>query len=81
VKLPRDLSGEELAGLLGRFGYVATRQTGSHIRLTSQRQGHPHNITVPAHKSIKSGTLASILRDVSSYLKMSKSDLQGELFS
>lgn len=35
MRLPRDLGGEELAALLGRYGYEATRQTGSHMRLTT----------------------------------------------
>ena len=35
MKLPRDMSGEELAQLLGRYGYKSTRQTGSHMRLTT----------------------------------------------
>ena len=35
MKLPRNLGGEELASLLGKYGYRIIRQTGSHIRLTS----------------------------------------------
>ena len=35
MRLPRDLSGEELAALLGSYGYEVTRQTGSHMRLTT----------------------------------------------
>ncbi len=34
MKLPRDISGIELAKALARVGYVTTRQTGSHVRLT-----------------------------------------------
>ena len=30
MKLPRDMGGEELVTLLGRYGYQVTRQTGSH---------------------------------------------------
>ena len=80
MKLPRDLSGETLAGLLGRYGYVCTRQSGSHMRLTSKVMGEPHNITIPAHKSLKSGTLSSLLREVAIYLQKSKQTLQDELF-
>jgi len=32
VRLPRGLGGEELAGLLGRYGYQVIRQAGSHLR-------------------------------------------------
>ena len=38
MRLPRDLSGEALADMLGRYGYEVTRQTGSHMRLTSTQQ-------------------------------------------
>lgn len=34
MKLPRDLSGADLAKALTRVGYRSTRQSGSHIRLT-----------------------------------------------
>lgn len=60
MKLPRDLSGEALARLLRRYGYEVTRQTGSHIRLTS-RVGEEHHLTIPAHESLRVGTLNAIL--------------------
>ncbi len=80
MKLPRDVSGEDLAALLGRYGYQVTRQTGSHIRLNSRLQGYDHSVTIPNHRSLKSGTLNSILRDVASYLEKNKQALQDELF-
>ena len=46
MKLPRDLSGQQLAKLLAKFGYVIHRQNGSHIRLTTQSGGE-HQLTVP----------------------------------
>ncbi len=39
MKLPRDMGGEQLAALLDRYGYKITRQTGSHMRLTSTSKG------------------------------------------
>lgn len=42
MKLPRDIGGMELAKKLQRFGYQITRQTGSHIRLTTQQKGEHH---------------------------------------
>jgi predicted RNA binding protein YcfA (HicA-like mRNA interferase family) len=56
VKLPRDLSGAELAKNLGRVGYEVTRQTGSHIRLTINKPVQ-HHITIPAHDALRIGTL------------------------
>jgi predicted RNA binding protein YcfA (HicA-like mRNA interferase family) len=35
MKLPRDITGAELAKALVNLGYHTTRQTGSHIRLTT----------------------------------------------
>ncbi len=35
MRIPRDIEGKSLANLLTRYGYEITRQTGSHIRLTS----------------------------------------------
>jgi predicted RNA binding protein YcfA (HicA-like mRNA interferase family) len=43
MKLPRDMGGEELTALLGKYGYKITRQTGSHIRLTSTSKGFEHH--------------------------------------
>jgi predicted RNA binding protein YcfA (HicA-like mRNA interferase family) len=43
VKIPRDVSGLELTSRLRRFGYTVTRQTGSHMRLTSQLKGREHH--------------------------------------
>jgi len=39
VRLPRDISGEELATLLDLYDYEVARQTGSHMRLTTTRGG------------------------------------------
>ena len=34
MRLPRDLTGAQLVRALGKLNYKATRQTGSHVRLT-----------------------------------------------
>lgn len=56
MKLPRDLNGVEFAKLLSNYGYSITRQTGSHIRLTTQDSGE-HHITIPAHNPLQICTL------------------------
>ncbi|MHB8200805.1 MAG: type II toxin-antitoxin system HicA family toxin [Acidithiobacillus sp.] len=65
MRLPRDLTGTELVQSLGRVGYTVTRQTGSHMRLTSAVQGE-HHVTVPCHDPLRLGTLAAILEAVDS---------------
>jgi predicted RNA binding protein YcfA (HicA-like mRNA interferase family) len=79
MKLPREISGVELAKLLKKYSYEVTRQAGSHIRLTTTLKGE-HHITIPAHKSLKIGTLSGILNDVADHFKIDKSDLIKELF-
>ena len=79
MKLPRDIGGEELARLLKKYGYEISRQSGSHMRLTSNLKGE-HHITIPKHKPLKVGTLNSILSDIAEYLELDKQILISELF-
>ena len=79
MRLPRDVSGQELAKRLERFGYTVTRQTGSHMRLTTMRGGE-HHITIPRHGSLRVGTLSAIVREVADHLGMSREQLLKELF-
>jgi len=53
MKLPRNCSGLELANKLAELGYEISRQTGSHIRLTTQQNGE-HHITIPEHDPLRS---------------------------
>ena len=80
MRLPRDLSGEALASLLRRYSYGITRQTGSHLRLTSTYSGAAHHVTIPRHPSLKVGTLSAILADVAAYLEIDRERLAKELF-
>jgi predicted RNA binding protein YcfA (HicA-like mRNA interferase family) len=80
MKLRRDVGGEELAGLLGRYGYRVTRQTGSHMRLTSSAKGFEHHITIPEHKPLKVGTLDHIVNEIAAYLQMDRQELVKGLF-
>jgi len=67
MKIPRDLSGRELvAALCRRWGYVKVHQVGSHVILQTQ-EPTPHRIAVPAHKSLRVGTLNGILRAVANH--------------
>jgi predicted RNA binding protein YcfA (HicA-like mRNA interferase family) len=63
MRLPRDLSGADLIRALQSYGYEETRQTGSHIRLTTTVGGE-HHVTVPRHDPLRVGTLNAILSDV-----------------
>ncbi len=80
MRLPRDISGAELAALIAVYGYRVSRQTGSHLRLTSTIKGREHHITIPTHRQLKVGTLSAILVDIASYLETERSKLAEELF-
>ena len=78
MKLPRDVSGEDLAKGLARVGYRVIRQTGSHIRMTLD--GPPqHHLTIPAHAEIKAGTLSAILSMAGQHLQLGKEQLVAKL--
>ena len=74
MKTPRDLSGAELAKALRKLGYSITRQSGSHLRITTQEGGEHHEV-IPNHSPIKIGTLKSILRNVASHHRLAVSEL------
>ncbi len=46
MRIPRDLSAQDLITALKKYGYEVTRQKGSHVRLTTNEEGE-HHITVP----------------------------------
>ena len=61
MKLPTDVSGEELVRILHRLGFVVNRQRGSHIIL---RRADPFaRVVVPNHKQLRPGTLRHILSE------------------
>jgi len=80
MRLPRDWDGEQLASLLRRYGYIITRQTGSHIRLTTEQEGE-HHITIPRHSPLRVGTLNAILRDVAQHLGVERDALLASLLN
>ena len=77
-RLPRDITGEHLARLLKMFGYELTRQTGSHLRLTTVDHGE-HHITIPRHNPLRVGTLNAILVGVASHFKITREELLNKL--
>ncbi len=79
MRIPRDITGSQLAQKLKSLGYQKTRQTGSHIRLTTQEKGE-HHLTIPDHNPIKIGTLAFILSDIASHFDISKEELIKQIF-
>jgi predicted RNA binding protein YcfA (HicA-like mRNA interferase family) len=78
MKLPRDIDGPRLVKALKIFGYEATRQSGSHIRVTTQRDGENHEV-IPYHDPIKTGTLSSILKRIAAHHRITVDELLKKL--
>ena len=79
MNLPRNIDAQQLIKALNKFGYEPTRQTGSHIRLTTQQNGQ-HHLTIPNHDPLKIGTLNAILTEVAMHIGISKQELVERLF-
>ena len=79
MKIPRDLTGGELIKKLKKVGYLTSRQSGSHIRLTTNLNGE-HHVTIPNHNPLKIGTLSGILNEVALHLKIKRDELLHQLF-
>ena len=79
MKIPRDISGIDLAARLSKYGYKISRQTGSHLRLSTDLKGE-HHITIPNHSSLRIGTLNAVLKDIADHLKLDKAFLIKEIF-
>lgn len=75
MKLPRNLSGQELVEhLIRHWDYEKVHQVGSHVILQTQHPS-PHRIAIPAHKPLKIGTLNGILRAVAVHKQVSREDV------
>ena len=78
MKVPRDCNGADLARALRRLDYEIIRQTGSHVRLTTQRGGE-HHLTIPNHRPLKVGLLNSLLKEVAAHHRVSVEQLLQDL--
>ena len=80
MKIPRDVEYQAIIKALSQLGYTVTRQTGSHIRLTTEVNGQ-HHITIPAHRPVKIGTLNAIFINIAEHFGLTKNELINRLFS
>ncbi len=80
MKIPRDVTGAQLASKLKIYGYEITRQKGSHIRLTTLEPSENH-LTIPNHNPLKIGTLSGILSEVANHQNITKDEVVQVLFS
>ena len=78
MRLPRDLDPQRLVRALSILGYQPTRQSGSHIRVTTQLHGEHHEV-IPDHNPLKIGTLQSILSSIARHPNMTVQELLAKL--
>jgi len=75
MKLPRDLSGEDLIRHLSKhWGYQRVHQVGSHVILQTE-QPMPHRVAVPAHAVLRVGALNAILSAVAAHKNVAKEEI------
>jgi predicted RNA binding protein YcfA (HicA-like mRNA interferase family) len=75
MKLPRDLSGEDLIRhFCKHWGYQRVHQVGSHV-IPQTQQPTPHRVAVPAHAALRIGTLNSILAAVAAHKNLTKEEI------
>lgn len=78
MRLPRDVEPDRLVHALSVLGYRPTRQTGSHVRVTTEMNGEHHEV-IPKHGYIKIGTLHSILASVARHHGLTIEELLAKL--
>jgi len=79
MKLPRNLNGPALAkSLVSHWNYVQVHQTGSHIILDTEEPSH-QRIAIPAHKSLRIGTLNHILKSVAHHKQINRQKILDKL--
>ena len=79
MKTPRSLSATELIKLLKIYDYQIVSQRGSHIKITTHKNGE-HHLAISNHDPIKIGTLNAILRQVAEHLGKDKDEVVKDLF-
>lgn len=81
MRLPRDLSGDELIRRLGKPGYTPSRQSGSHVRLTVHDSLGEHHVTISRHDPLRLGTPAAIVGAVAERQGVSRDELLKRLLA
>jgi predicted RNA binding protein YcfA (HicA-like mRNA interferase family) len=58
----RVLSGRDVCRILEHAGFIEVRRRGSHIVMQARSGDTTRTVPVPDHKELKTGTLASVIR-------------------
>jgi predicted RNA binding protein YcfA (HicA-like mRNA interferase family) len=75
MKLPRNISGDQLADHLCRhWEYVRITQVGSHIMLRTETPSRSKQV-IPAHTPMRIGTFSKILSQVAEHKHVSREEI------
>ena len=75
MKIPRDISGDKLVKALCKsWGYQQIHQVGSHVILETESPSH-QRLSIPNHKSLRIGTINSIIRAVANHKGVDKNKI------
>ena len=76
----RRLSADEVLAILGRYGFVAHSQRGSHVKLERTLEGAQEQVlTIPRHRVLDPGTLHAIFRQACRFIP--ETELGQEFYS
>lgn len=75
----REISTRELIHGLAKKGYTIARQKGSHLQLTTSRNGD-HRITVRQQEPLAIATVTALLDDVARHFRITPAELLKEIF-
>jgi predicted RNA binding protein YcfA (HicA-like mRNA interferase family) len=79
MKTPRNISGLELIKALNTLGYSKTVQKGSHIKITTEKNGQ-HHLSIPNHTPIKIGIFKAIIKQVATHFEKDVDEIMKLLF-
>ena len=68
----RTLSGRDLLGIFGQFGFRQISQRGSHVKLRRETPNGRQNLTIVLHREVDKGTLLAIFRQALRYIPESE---------
>jgi predicted RNA binding protein YcfA (HicA-like mRNA interferase family) len=79
VKLPRNISGDRLAGHICRhWDYTRIKQVGSHIMLRTETPTRSKQV-IPAHTPMRIGTFSKIISQIALHKQVTREDILRDL--
>jgi hypothetical protein len=79
LRIPANLSPEELSAALSNGGYAVTKQTPHHVRLTTLLRGE-HHVTFPRDQVLDIRTTSAVLGAVAAHHRLSLAEMSERLF-